>query len=177
MAGLKTAIFAGGCFWCMEKPFDQREGVTGVVSGYAGGQTKNPTYESTSAGDTGHREVIQVTYDPDKISYQSLLDIFWRNIDPFDAGGQQYDRGEQYTTAVFVGDDEERRIAENSKAALEKRFGQAIATKILPAADFYSAEAYHQGYYKTNEARYCAYREGSGRDQHLKKIWGEDAGG
>ena len=130
-AASATAVFAGGCFWCMEKPFDELVGVTQTLSGYSGGQKLNPTYEQVSAGTTGHAEVVQITYDPSKVSYQQLLDVFWRNVDPFDAGGQFCDRGSQYRSAVFVANASERQAAEASKAALEQRFGRKIATQIL----------------------------------------------
>ncbi len=159
----KTAVFAGGCFWCLEPPFDNAKGVKETIVGYTGGKVKNPTYEQVSTGKTGHREAIEVKYDPAVITYTQLLDIFWNNIDVTDAGGQYADRGSQYTTAVYVQGDEERRQAEESKAALEKKIGKNVATVIEPAAEFYPAEDYHQEYYKKNSLRYQMYKHGSGR--------------
>lgn len=176
-AVFKTAIFAGGCFWCMEHPFDALDGVTDVQSGFAGGHVDDPTYKQVSAGDTGHREVVQVTYNPTVIGYDKLLEAYWRNVDPFDAGGQFCDQGDQYTAAIFVGDGEERALAEASKVAMEKRFGEKIATAIVPAAKFYPAEEYHQDYYLKNPWRYKYYRGGCGRDKRLHEIWGDEAGG
>ena len=176
-AASATAVFAGGCFWCMEKPFDELVGVTQTLSGYSGGQKLNPTYEQVSAGTTGHAEVVQITYDPSKVSYQQLLDVFWRNVDPFDAGGQFCDRGSQYRSAVFVANASERQAAEASKAALEQRFGRKIATQILPDAKFYAAEDYHQNYYQKNPLRYRYYRGGCGRDNRLEAVWGDEARG
>jgi peptide-methionine (S)-S-oxide reductase len=175
--GLKTAVFAGGCFWCMEKPFDVLPGVTATVSGYTGGRTANPTYEDVSAGNTGHAEAVQITYDPAKVSYAQLLEVFWRNIDPFDARGQFCDRGSQYRSAVFVANDGERSAFEASKRAFEKRFGKAIATTSENAAPFYAAEDYHQDYYSKNPLRYRYYRGGCGRDNRLAAVWGKEAGG
>jgi methionine-S-sulfoxide reductase len=176
----KTAIFAGGCFWCMEPPFEKLDGVLAVTSGYTGGSVVNPTYEQVAGGGTGHAEAVQITYDPTKVSYQKLLDTFWRNIDPTDRTGQFVDRGDQYRSAIFYLDDEQRQLAEASKQALETegRFSGMlssgkIATEITPAGPFYPAEEYHQDYYKTNPLRYQYYRWGSGRDQYLNRIWGE----
>lgn len=176
-AASATAVFAGGCFWCMEKPFDELVGVTQTLSGYSGGQKLNPTYEQVSAGSTGHAEVVQITYDPSKVSYQQLLEVFWRNVDPFDAGGQFCDRGSQYRSAVFVANASERQAADASKAALEQRFGRKIATQILPDAKFYAAEDYHQNYYQKNPLRYRYYRGGCGRDNRLEAVWGDEARG
>ncbi len=176
-AGTKTAVFAGGCFWCMEKPFDVLEGVSATVSGYTGGSVANPSYEQVSAGRTGHTEAVSITYNPSKVSYQQLLDIFWRNVDPLDGGGQFCDRGSQYRSAIFVADDAERRAAEASKSALEQRLGKPIATQIVAAAKFYAAEDYHQNYYQKNPLRYRYYRGGCGRDNRLEAVWGEEAGG
>jgi peptide-methionine (S)-S-oxide reductase len=176
-AGLKTAAFAGGCFWCMVHPFEELPGVTGVVAGYTGGTVQNPTYHEVSAGGTGHRESIQVTFDPKRIDYRKLLDVYWRNIDPFDAGGEFCDRGTQYTSAIFVADDEQRRLADASKQAMEERFGHPIVTAILPAGPFYRAEEYHQDYFKKNPVRYRFYRYTCGRDARLKDVWGKEAGG
>ncbi|MCB1625943.1 MAG: peptide-methionine (S)-S-oxide reductase MsrA, partial [Pseudomonadales bacterium] len=145
-ANRATAVFAGGCFWCMEKPFDALVGVSDTTSGYAGGHQANPTYEEVSSGTTGHAESIQITYDPAQVSYQQLLEVFWRNVDPFDAAGQFCDRGSQYRSAIFVANTTERQAAEASKAALEKRFARKIATQIVAATTFYPAEDYHQNY-------------------------------
>ena len=172
-SNLKKAIFAGGCFWCMEKPFEELEGVISVTSGYTGGSTENPTYENYAAG--GHREAVEIVYDPAKITYKQLLDVFWRQIDPTDPDGQFVDRGEQYSTAIYYFDEEQRRLAEESKEDLEKSkvFDKPIVTPIIPASTFYKAEEYHQDYYKKNPLRYKYYRNGSGRDRFLKKIWGK----
>ncbi len=169
------AVFAGGCFWCMEPPFEKLDGVREVLSGYAGGTVVNPTYEQVGAGGTGHLEVVQVIYDPKKVSYEQLLDTFWHSIDPTDAGGQFVDRGEPYKPAIFVAGDAERQAAAASIAALEKSgvLGKKVATEIRPAAPFYPAEEYHQDYYKKNPIRYKYYRHNSGRDQYLEKIWGK----
>lgn len=168
------AIFAGGCFWCMEPPFEKLAGVLSVTSGYTGGSVPNPGYKQVSAGGTGHAEAVEVVYDPARIGYAELLEVFWRNIDPTDAGGQFVDRGDQYRSAIFYLDDEQRRLAETSKAALARsgRFAGPIVTVIVPASIFYPAEAYHQDYYKKNPLRYKFYRSGSGRDQFLEKTWG-----
>ncbi len=174
---LRTAVFAGGCFWCMEKPFDSIVGVQSTISGYTGGRTAKPSYEEVASGTTGHAEVVQVTYDPTKVTYEQLLEVFWRNVDPFDAGGQFCDRGSQYRSAVFVANDAERRAAEMSKQALEQRLGRKIATTIDASAPFYAAEEYHQDYYRKNPLRYRYYRGGCGRDNRLKAVWGQEAGG
>jgi peptide-methionine (S)-S-oxide reductase len=173
--GQKTAAFAGGCFWCMVHPFDHLDGVTSVRSGYAGGKVATPSYQEVSAGSTGHREAVLVTYDPTKIGYDKLLEVFWHNIDPLDDGGQFCDRGMQYTTAIFVADNEQRRLAETSKAAMDERFGKPVATVILDAGPFYAAEGYHQDYYKTNPLHYKFYRFSCGRDARLEKVWGAEA--
>ncbi|MEF3313029.1 peptide-methionine (R)-S-oxide reductase MsrB [Paenibacillus sp. GYB004] len=169
----QLATFAGGCFWCMVKPFDKQPGIIQVVSGYTGGHVENPTYEQVCSDRTGHVEAVQITFDPEVFSYEQLLDLFWRQIDPTDAGGQFADRGHSYSTAIFVHNDEQKRLAEQSKRSLEEsgRFDKPIVTPILPAAPFYSAEAYHQGYYKTNPLRYQAYYTGSGRAKFLKERW------
>jgi peptide methionine sulfoxide reductase msrA/msrB len=171
---LDTATFAGGCFWCMESPFEKLDGVTEVISGYTGGKKENTTYEEVSAGTTGHAEAIQVIYDPAKVTYAKLLDVFWRQIDPTDAGGQFVDRGSQYRPAIFYHNDEQKKLAEKSKEELQKsgKYQKSIATAILPAARFYKAESYHQNYYKQCPINYKAYRDNSGRDQYLNKIWG-----
>jgi peptide-methionine (S)-S-oxide reductase len=176
-APMRTAIFAGGCFWCMEGPFEALDGVGEVLSGYSGGQLANPTYEDVGRGGTGHAEVVRVTYDPRKVSYQVLLDVYWRNVDPFDAGGQFCDRGESYRSEIFVATPEERQLAEASKAALERRFGKGIATRITAAAPFYAAEDYHQDYHVKNPLRYKFYRGGCGRDARLEAVWGKEARG
>ncbi|MBG0775281.1 MAG: peptide-methionine (S)-S-oxide reductase MsrA [Desulfovibrionaceae bacterium] len=173
------ATFAGGCFWCMESPFDNVPGVLETTPGYTGGHTENPTYEQVSAGATGHAESVQVTYDPRVTDYATLLDVYWRNVDPVDAAGQFCDRGNQYRTAIFYHDAEQRRLAEESRARLEAsgRLPGHVATQIVPAGPFYPAEAYHQDYYRRNPLRYAFYRYGCGRDARLKEIWGEEAGG
>jgi len=168
-----TATFAGGCFWCMVHPFDQLPGVVSVTSGYTGGHKKNPTYEEVSAGGTGHLESVQIVYDPKKIDYGKLLDVYWHNIDPLDAGGQFCDRGDQYKSAIFYHDAEQKRLAEQSKAKLEKQLKQPLATTIRPASTFYAAEDYHQDYYKKNPLRYKFYRYSCGRDQRLEQLWGK----
>ncbi len=173
---LKTATFAGGCFWCVESDFEKVDGVVEAVSGYTGGQEPDPTYQEVSAGGTGHAEAVQVRYDPDKITYKELLDVFWRHVDPTDAGGQFVDRGSQYRPAIFYHDEEQKRIAEESKAELDKsgRFSKPIATEIVPLSEFYSAEEYHQDYYDKNPLRYKLYRYGSGRDQFINSTWGPE---
>ncbi|GAB7081802.1 peptide-methionine (R)-S-oxide reductase MsrB [Megalodesulfovibrio paquesii] len=173
-----TAVFAGGCFWCTESDFEKIPGVLDAISGYAGGQEANPTYDQVSMGRTGHLEAVQVVYDPNITSYAALVEVFWRTIDPTDAGGQFVDRGAQYRSAIFYATPEERDAALRSKAALEAsgRFGKPIATAILPLERFWPAEAYHQDFHKTNPARYCAYRQGSGRDQFTAKVWGNATG-
>lgn len=173
---LKTAIFAGGCFWCMEAPFEKLSGVLEVVSGYAGGEVPDPTYEQVCTGKTGHTEVVQVVYDPAKVSYESLLEVFWQQIDPTDGDGQFADRGTQYRTAIFYHEESQREAAENSKATLEAsgKFNKPIVTQILPVSDFFAAEEYHQNYYQKNPLRYQLYRMHSGREDFLKKHWKED---
>ncbi len=174
----KTAVFAGGCFWCMEAAFEEREGISEVISGYTSGQTQDPTYEEVSSGTTGHVEAVQVIYNPEKITYKELLDIFWRQIDPTDAGGQFADRGPQYQTAIFYNNEEERKLAEQSKKELEEsgKFDKPIVTKILPASEFFIAEDYHQDYYKKRTLRYRVYAQGSGRKKYIKETWGEGDG-
>lgn len=184
-AGERLATFAGGCFWCMEAPFEKLHGVRDVTSGYTGGQRPNPTYAEVSSGTTGHAEAVQIRYDPSQVTYAQLLEVFWRQIDPTDADGQFVDRGLQYRSAIFYHDNEQKRLAEASKLALERsgRFERPIVTEIVPAGPFYPAEEYHQDYYKKNPIRYRYYRYTSGRDQFLKKVWKEteepldDAGG
>lgn len=172
-----AATFAGGCFWCTEADFEKVPGVLEAVSGYAGGHAPDPTYEQVTAGDTGHLEVVQVTYDPGQVSYAELLDVFWRHVDPTDPGGQFVDRGSQYRTAIFYHDAEQKRLAEQSREALAAsgRFSKPIVTEILPLTAFYRAEDYHQDYYKTHAIRYRYYRWNSGRDQFLREVWGQDA--
>jgi peptide methionine sulfoxide reductase msrA/msrB len=167
------ATFAGGCFWCMEPPFAQLEGVIRVTSGYTGGEKDNPTYEQVSMGRTGHAEAVQIEYDPKKISYEKLLEVYWRQIDPIDAGGQFADRGSQYRTAIFYHDAEQKKLAEKSKENLQKtgRFKGTIATEIVPAGKFYPAEEYHQDYSEKNPLRYRMYKMGSGRETFLKEKW------
>ena len=173
-----VATFAGGCFWCMEPPYDKLPGVLSTTSGYMGGAKKNPTYEEVSGGATGHTEVVQVLYDPSKVSYEKLLDVFWVNIDPTVKDRQFCDAGSQYRTAIFVGSPEQRKAAEASKAALEqsKPFKAAIVTPVVDAGEFWPAEDYHQDYYQKNPVRYSYYRTGCGRDARLKQLWGERAG-
>ncbi len=170
---VETATFAGGCFWCMEHPFDQLDGVISVMPGYTGGSKKNPTYEEVSSGTTGHAESVQITYDPSKITYAKLLDVFWHNIDPTVKDQQFCDVGSQYRSAIFYHTMEQKQLAEASKNALEKsgRF-KHIYTEIVPASDFYPAEEYHQHYYKKNPVRYNFYRWNCGRDQRLHELWG-----
>jgi len=172
---LETATFAGGCFWCIEAPFEKVNGVHSAVSGYTGGKKENPTYKQVSSGFTKHLESVRVTYDPQKISYQQILDVFWRQFDPTDAGGSFHDRGHHYTSAIFYHDEEQREIAEASKQALDasRRFDKPIVTPIRPATTFYPAEKYHQDYYKKNPVRYKLYRYGCGRDSRLEELWGE----
>ncbi|MGA6926877.1 MAG: peptide-methionine (S)-S-oxide reductase MsrA [Desulfosarcina sp.] len=168
-----AAVFAGGCFWCTEADFEKIDGVVEAVSGYTGGQMDNPTYKQVSAGGTGHVEAIKVIYDPQKVSYDQLLEVFWRHVDPTDAGGQFVDRGDQYRSAIFYATEEERQAAEASKKALAAsgRFDRPIVTDILPLGSFFVAEAYHQDYYKKNPLRYNWYRSGSGRDRFLETAW------
>ena len=175
--GEAVATFAGGCFWCMEPPYDKLDGVLATTSGYIGGSKADPTYEEVSAGGTGHAEAVQVTYDPAKVSYEELLEVFWRNVDPLDAGGQFCDRGDQYRTGIFVHDAEQQRLAEASKRQLEDsgRFEQPIVTEIVAAGPFYPAEDYHQDYYEKNPLRYNFYRWNCGRDARLEQLWGEQA--
>ncbi|MCF1505283.1 peptide-methionine (S)-S-oxide reductase MsrA [Afifella sp. H1R] len=184
--GQDTAIFAGGCFWCVEADFDKVPGVKETISGFTGGTLRNPTYRQVSAGGTGHKEAVEITYDPNVVSYEKLLDVFWHSVDPTDAGGQFCDRGDSYTTAIFALDDKQLAAAKASKAVTEKELGQKIVTEIEKAGEFWPAEAYHQNYYKSDERilsrfgyvtkayAYKGYREGCGRDQRLKQLWGAD---
>ena len=171
-----VATFAGGCFWCMEGPFDKLQGVVSTTSGYTGGHTKNPTYKQTSTGRTGHTEVVQIVYDPSLIGYEKLLDVFWHNIDPTTPDQQFCDRGSQYRSEIFYHNEEQKQLAEASKAALDrnKPFNDPIVTEISKASTFYAAEDYHQDYYKKNPIRYRYYRHGCGRDKRLEQLWGEN---
>jgi peptide-methionine (S)-S-oxide reductase len=173
-AELAKATFAGGCFWCMEPPFDKLEGVISTTSGYTGGDQQNPTYKQVSAGGTGHTEAVEVLYDPEKISYAELLDVFWRNVDPLTADRQFCDVGSQYRTGIFFHNEDQKRLAEQSKQALtmSDRFDKPIVTEIAPAREFYPAEDYHQDYYQKNPLRYKFYRYQCGRDQRLEELWG-----
>ncbi len=174
-AGVDKATFAGGCFWCMQPPFDKIDGIISTTVGYAGGKEKDPTYQQVSSGTTGHVEAVEIVYDPSRISYSKLLDVFWRNIDPTQPDGQFVDRGPQYRTVIFYHSEEQKRLAETSKGELQAsgRYDRKIVTEILPATTFYKAEEYHQDYYKKNPLRYQYYRYKSGRDQYLEKIWGK----
>ena len=167
------ATFAGGCFWCVEADFDKVDGVISTTSGYTGGRTVDPTYEQVSHGGTGHAEAVEIVYDPAKVSYQKLLDVFWHNIDPLAKDRQFCDHGDQYRSAIFYHGEEQRSLAQASKAAVEKRFKQPIATDIVPAGQFYKAEEYHQGYYMKNPIRYKFYRFNCGRDARLEELWGK----
>ena len=171
-----SAILAGGCFWCMEPPYDKTDGVLATISGYSGGETPNPTYEQVSSAQTGHYEVVKIEYDPSKVSYEKLLEIFWPNIDPFDAEGQFCDKGPQYRAAIFYGNEEEKRIAEASKKQVADKLGKPVETEILPVAEFFPAEDYHQDYYTKNPIRYQLYRYGCGRDARLEAVWGKPSG-
>jgi peptide methionine sulfoxide reductase msrA/msrB len=173
---LNKATFAGGCFWCTESDFEKIDGVVEAISGYTGGEEKNPTYGKVSSGMTGHTEAVQVLYDPEKVSYADLLEVFWRIMDPTDAGGQFVDRGLQYRPAIFYHDEMQRLLAEKSRQKLEQsgRFDKPVATEIVALGQFYPAEAYHQDYYKKSAMRYKFYRFGSGRDQFLSKVWGNE---
>jgi peptide-methionine (S)-S-oxide reductase len=168
-----VATFAGGCFWCVEADFDKVDGVTSTTSGYTGGRAANPTYEQVSHGGTGHAESVEIVYDPAKVSYKKLLDVFWHNIDPLAKDRQFCDHGDQYRSAIFYHDEEQRALAEASKAEVEKRFEQPVATQIVPAGAFYKAEEYHQDYYKKNPIRYKFYRYNCGRDARLEELWGK----
>jgi peptide-methionine (S)-S-oxide reductase len=178
-AGLAKATFAGGCFWCMEKPFEDLAGVVSVTSGYSGGQKKNPTYEEVGTGRTGHAESVQIVYDPKRVTYARLLEIFWHNIDPLSKDGQFCDRGNQYRSAIFFHDEEQRQLAEGSKKEIEAELApkskKPVVTEIVAFSGFWPAEEYHQDFYKKNPFRYNQYRFGCGRDQRLKEIWGAKA--
>lgn len=170
-----VAIFAGGCFWCMEPPFDKLDGVLSTTSGYIGGTKADPTYQEVTAGRTGHYEALQIEYDPARIGYDRLLEVFWRNIDPIDPTGQFCDKGPQYRSAIFAVDEEQRRLAEASKAQLDRsgKLPGRVVTEILPATRFYAAEDYHQDYYRKNPGRYTFYRWNCGRDGRLQQLWGK----
>jgi methionine-S-sulfoxide reductase len=172
----QLATFAGGCFWCMVKPFDEQPGIISVISGYTGGTVENPTYQQVCSDTTGHYEAVQINYDPSIFSFEKLLELFWQQIDPTDPGGQFYDRGHSYQSAVFYHDEQQKRLAEESKQRLQDsgRFIKPIVTPILPAQTFYPAEEYHQGYYKKNRAHYESYHVGSGRAGFIQKHWGEE---
>ena len=173
-----VATFAGGCFWCMEGPFDALDGVISTTSGYTGGTKKDPTYQEVSGGRTGHTEAVQIAYDPSKVSYEKLLDVFWHNIDPVAANRQFCDAGTQYRSGIFYHDEAQKKAAEASKIAIDKgrSFKGAIATEITAVGTFYAAEDYHQDYYLKNPVRYRFYRQGCGRDARLKELWGDKAG-
>jgi len=173
-ASIRKVVFAGGCFWCMEPPFDKLDGVVSTVSGYAGGHLIAPTYRDVTGGRSGHLEVVQVTYDPLKVSYEELLKVFWENVDPLDGGGQFCDRGESYTTAVFTTSEREQKLAEVSLESIQGNFQQLVKTQIRPltAPGFYAAEDYHQDYYRKNPIRYKFYRSSCGRDNRLNQLWG-----
>ena len=176
---LREATFAGGCFWCTEADLEKLPGVVKVISGYTGGKKENPTYEEVSSGTTGHVEAVQVYYDPSKITYEELLGFFWKHVDPIDPGGQFVDRGPQYRSAIFYHDEEQKRLAGKSKEALDKsgKFNKPIVTEIIKFTKFFEAEAYHQDYYKEHPLKYGYYRDASGRDQFLSKVWGKDLEG
>lgn len=169
----ESVILAGGCFWCMEPPYDKTEGILSTTSGYSGGEKKYPTYNQVASGQTEHIEVVKIEYDPSKIGFEKLLEIFWVNIDPLDGSGQFCDKGPQYRPAIFYGNEEEKKIAQASKQRIAERFDQEIKTEILPESEFWEAEAYHQNYYKKNPVRYKFYRWGCGRDARLAELWGE----
>ncbi len=179
-AKLAKATFAGGCFWCMEPPFDKLDGVVSTTSGYTGGTKKNPTYEEVSAGGTGHTEAVEIVYDPARVSYAKLLEVYWHNVDPMTPNQQFCDIGSQYRSAIFYHDAEQKRLTDESKAKvqadLQKRFGKPVVTQLMAAAVFYPAEDYHQDYYEKNPIRYKFYRSGCGRDARLQQVWGEAAG-
>lgn len=173
--GMKVATFAGGCFWCMEGPFDRIDGVVSTTSGYTGGEKKNPTYHEVSSGGTGHAEAIYVVYDPKKISYEKLLEVFWHNIDPLAKDRQFCDGGTQYRSAIYYHDEAQKKLAEKTKAEVKKKLKGEIHTEIVPASTFYPAEEYHQDFYEKNPVHYKSYRTGCGRDRRLKELWGDAA--
>ena len=173
----ETATFAGGCFWCIQPPFDKLGGVVRTTVGYTGGKEKDPTYKQVSYGKTGHAESIQIVYDPKKVTYEEILDVYWMNIDPTDSGGQFVDRGKQYRPAIFYHDEAQKRAAEASREKLDKsgRFDSPVVVEIVAATEFYPAEDYHQKFYMKDTVRYKSYRSGSGRDQFIEEYWGEAA--
>ncbi len=175
-AGQAQAVFAGGCFWCMEKPFDLVDGVISTTSGYTGGAEQAPTYRQVANHQTSHYEALRVVYDPSVVTYAQLLQVFWHNVDPTDARGQFCDKGEQYRTGIFTSDPTQRRLAEESKVAAQLTLGRPVVTEILPGATFWVAEAYHQDFYLKNPGHYERYRKGCGRDRRLEQLWGEAAG-
>jgi peptide-methionine (S)-S-oxide reductase len=170
---MARAVFAAGCFWCVESDFDKVPGVVATTSGFAGGKEKNPSYEQVSAGLTGHAESVEVAYDPARVSYEQLLDYYWHHVDPFTGDRQFCDVGRQYRPIIFYQNDQEKRLAEESKARIEARFGRPVAVQIVPLTTFYKAEEYHQDFYKKNPARYHEYRTGCGRDRRIEQIWGK----
>jgi peptide-methionine (S)-S-oxide reductase len=172
------AYFAGGCFWCMEPPYDDVDGVIETISGYTGGNVEDPSYREVVRGGTGHTEAVKIVYDPSKVSYEDLLYIFWRNIDPLDAGGQFCDRGNSYRTGIFYANPEQRRLAQQSKRELDRsdKFSKKIVTEIEELDEFYRAEEYHQNYYEKNPSRYSFYRASCGRDARLRQLWGREGG-
>lgn len=172
-----TAVFAGGCFWCVEEAFDSVEGVIATTAGYSGGDTVDPSYEQVTGGDTGHAEVVEVEYDPEAVDYATLLHVFWRNVDPFAEDRQFCDVGDSYRSALFPMNEAERELAEASRAELEERFAREIATEITDFEAFYPAEDYHQDYYRENPVRYRFYKSACGRQERLEEIWGDEAGG
>jgi peptide-methionine (S)-S-oxide reductase len=174
--GLQTAVFAGGCFWCVEEAFDKVEGVVETTSGYIGGTVPNPTYKQVTAGDTGHAEAVQVRYDPAKVGYGRLLDTFWRNVDPLDAGGQFCDRGSSYRSAIFFATADQERLARTSKKQIAERLRATVATEIVAAGTFYAAESYHQNYHAENPLKYKFYKWNCGRAQRLEELWGKPPG-
>jgi peptide-methionine (S)-S-oxide reductase len=175
-AGQAEAVFAGGCFWCMEKPFDKISGVLETTSGYTGGLELSPTYQAVSSHRTTHYEAIRIVYNPEEVTYERLLEVFWHNVDPTQANGQFCDRGDQYRTGVFTSDAGEVALAEASRRVAAEQLGQAIVTEVLPAATFWVAEEYHQDFYTKNPVRYNSYRNGCGRDRRLQQLWGDQAG-
>jgi peptide-methionine (S)-S-oxide reductase len=175
-AGQATALFAAGCFWCVEEAFDKVAGVIATTSGYTAGRTPNPTYEQVSSGGTGHTEAVQVVYDPSKVTYETLLTAFWRNVDAVDGGGQFCDRGSQYRSGIYYQSEEQKRRAEASKAKIASQLGKPIATEVVAATAFYPAEGYHQDYYKKNPIRYKVYKWNCGRAQRLEELWGATPG-
>lgn len=169
----ESAVFAGGCFWCVEEAFDKLSGIVATTSGYTGGTVENPTYQQVSSEETGHFEAVKVEYDPNRVTYEQLLDTFWKNVDPFDPNGQFCDKGSSYLSAIFVEGEEEANMAEASKQQVGERFNMPVATQVLPEKTFYPAEEYHQDYYKKNPVRYNYYKWGCGRAQRLEEIWGK----